>query len=88
VFKELLDEGVISNQPTDQESREPIPQDVMDKVWNRDGGRCVKCGSQENLEFDHIAALEKLGKHLGIFVENNKQKYPVVIKVRDLKDLS
>ncbi|MGN6401998.1 MAG: DNA translocase FtsK [Flavisolibacter sp.] len=62
VYKELLDEGVISNQSTDKDwSREPIPQDIMDKVWNRDGGRCVKCGSQENLEFDHIIPFSKGG---------------------------
>lgn len=31
-----------------------IPRDVMTEVWNRDGGKCVKCGSQQSLEFDHI----------------------------------
>ncbi len=62
VYKELLDEGVILNQLTDKDwSREPIPQDIMDKVWNRDGGRCVKCGSQEHLEFDHIIPFSKGG---------------------------
>lgn len=34
--------------------REPIPDEVKIFVWNRDGGKCVKCGSKENLEFDHI----------------------------------
>ena len=34
--------------------RERIPQDVRIEVWQRDGGRCVECGGQENLEFDHI----------------------------------
>jgi hypothetical protein len=34
--------------------REPIPDDVKVFVWNRDGGRCVKCRSNERLEFDHV----------------------------------
>ncbi len=61
-YKELVDEGLILNQPVDKEwNREPIPQDIMDKVWNRDGGCCVKCGSKENLEFDHIIPFSKGG---------------------------
>lgn len=35
-------------------TREPIPDDVRIFVWNRDGGRCVRCRSNERLEFDHI----------------------------------
>lgn len=35
-------------------SRAPIPREVRDGVWRRDEGRCVECGSQENLEFDHV----------------------------------
>jgi hypothetical protein len=34
--------------------REPIAESVRHEVWRRDGGRCVDCGSKENLEFDHI----------------------------------
>lgn len=34
--------------------RQPIPDDVKMFVWQRDGGRCVKCGSNQCLEFDHI----------------------------------
>ncbi len=35
-------------------AREPIPDSVRLFVWQRDQGCCVKCGSQERLEFDHI----------------------------------
>ncbi len=31
-----------------------IPDDVKREVWNRDGGRCTRCGAAEYLEFDHI----------------------------------
>lgn len=61
-LQELIESGDIFNSYIEKNGkRESIPQDVMDKVWNRDGGRCVKCGSQENLEFDHIIPVSKGG---------------------------
>lgn len=36
------------------QAREAIPRAVQREVWRRDGGKCQRCGSQENLEFDHI----------------------------------
>lgn len=41
--------------------REPISEEVRIFVWRRDEGKCVKCGSQENLEFDHIIPIAKGG---------------------------
>jgi len=38
-----------------------ISQDVKDKVWRRDEGKCVECSSNENLEFDHIIPHSKGG---------------------------
>lgn len=35
-------------------TREMIPDDVRMFVWQRDAGQCVRCGSREKLEFDHI----------------------------------
>lgn len=43
--------------------RKPIPDDVKIFVWNRDSGKCVKCGSKENLEYDHIIPLSKGGSN-------------------------
>jgi len=44
----------------DTRSRQ-ISQEVKDSVWNRDGGVCVECGSNENIEFDHIIPFSKGG---------------------------
>lgn len=47
--------------PTETTRR--IPQQVKDKVWNRDNGKCVSCGSNHNLEFDHIIPYSKGGSN-------------------------
>lgn len=38
-----------------------IPQRIKDMVWQRDEGKCVECGTKENLEFDHIIPHSKGG---------------------------
>jgi hypothetical protein len=59
---ELFEKGELFRKYGKREkSREHISQEIMDQVWNRDGGRCVMCGSQENLEFDHIIPHSKGG---------------------------
>lgn len=53
------------------DSREPrleqnrlIPSDVKLAVWKRDQGRCVECGSTDNLHFDHIIPYSRGGSSL------------------------
>jgi len=41
--------------------RDPIPEDVKLLVWARDGGQCVRCGSQQGLHFDHVIPVAKGG---------------------------
>ncbi|MEV0359455.1 TerD family protein [Nocardia sp. NPDC050697] len=38
-----------------------IPQHVKSEVWQRDGGRCVECGAEHYLEFDHVIPLSRGG---------------------------
>jgi hypothetical protein len=48
---------------TDAARRERIPDDVRLFVWQRDEGKCVKCGGTEKLEFDHIIPIAKGGSN-------------------------
>jgi len=48
----------------DIEHNRIIPTAVKLEVWKRDKGRCVKCGSQDNLHFDHIIPYSKGGSSL------------------------
>jgi hypothetical protein len=38
-------------------TRAAIPDEVRIFVWKRDGGRCVACGGNQRLEFDHVIPL-------------------------------
>jgi hypothetical protein len=48
----------VSSKP---KSRRIIPTWVKLEVWKRDGGKCTKCGSKEDLHFDHIIPWSKGG---------------------------
>ena len=61
--------------------RQSIPNDVKTIVWQRDKGHCVKCGSQKNIEYDHIIPLAKGGsntaRNIQLLCENcNRSKGP------------
>lgn len=57
-----------------------ISPEVRREVWRRDQGRCVQCGSQLNLEFDHSIPVSKGGsntsRNIQLLCENcNREKY-------------
>jgi hypothetical protein len=69
VFKfklELSEEDFVSNISNfnNIDHNRLIPTSVKLEVWKRDKGRCVKCGSQDNLHFDHIIPYSKGGSSL------------------------
>jgi len=47
--------------PFERTSRAPIPEAVRSEVWRRDSGKCVQCGSKQNLQFDHIIPVTRGG---------------------------
>lgn len=58
VRQELIDSGELFG---DQPKRPRIPREVVDAVYKRDGGRCVYCGSTNDLQLDHIIPFSKGG---------------------------
>lgn len=41
-------------EPATPAARAGVPLEVRRAVWERDGGRCVTCGAQFDLQFDHV----------------------------------
>jgi hypothetical protein len=68
VFKfklELVDDDAeLRDLPQDLEHNRVIPSEVKLAVWKRDEGRCVACGSRDNLHFDHVLPYSKGGSSL------------------------
>jgi hypothetical protein len=66
-FKLVVSEAApLREVATDVELRHDrvIPSSVKLEVWKRDGGKCVSCGSRENLHFDHIIPYSQGGSSL------------------------
>ncbi|MGZ6249601.1 MAG: HNH endonuclease [Syntrophales bacterium] len=47
--------------PYNSRVRRVIPTAVKLEVWKRDSGKCAKCGSNDDLHFDHIIPWSKGG---------------------------
>ncbi len=56
-------EGPRQAEPVLRHSR-MIPTAVKVEVWRRDGGKCVMCGSDKNLHFDHDVPYSKGGSSI------------------------
>ena len=70
VFKfklEMIDEDIVESKTNNKieelnlEHNRLIPTSVKVSVYARDKGRCVKCGSNKNLHYDHILPFSKGG---------------------------
>lgn len=66
-FRLELDESRLnleSISETEVEQTRVIPSTVKFEVWKRDKGKCVLCGSTENLHYDHDLPYSKGGSSL------------------------
>ena len=56
-----VDDDLVAQQVHENRLRRIIPTSIKLEVWHRDGGKCVRCGSSDNLHFDHIIPWSKGG---------------------------
>ena len=60
----IKDSHLKEKQELEIEHNRIIPPQVKLEVWKRDKGMCVRCGSTENLHFDHIIPFSRGGSSL------------------------
>lgn len=57
-------QNIQNNESIDLKHTRLIPSGVKKEVWQRDGGKCVICGANKNLHFDHDLPFAKGGTSL------------------------
>ena len=62
-FERLKRKFSLSQETEKTPRRDAIPESVRIAVWRRDEGKCAKCGSRKNLEYDHIIPISKGGSN-------------------------
>jgi hypothetical protein len=61
---EFIPLGQVSEETNEtQKPDRYIPSNVKIAIWRRDVGKCVDCGPQEKLEYDHIIPVSKGGSN-------------------------
>lgn len=58
-----LDDKIYGENQENNATDRYIPSNVKIAVWRRDNGKCVLCGSQDKLEYDHIIPVSKGGSN-------------------------
>ncbi|ANE54266.1 HNH endonuclease [Methylomonas sp. DH-1] len=56
-------EDNVEESQTENQTDRYVPSNVKLAVWRRDSGKCVECGSNEKLEYDHIIPISKGGSN-------------------------
>lgn len=63
-FDEFISKQFDKSKPqTSTQVRHTIPKAVQHEVWRIDEGRCMYCGSQKNLKFEHRIPISKGGSN-------------------------
>ncbi len=68
-FEHLYHKHKSMGSDTNPLGRPRVPETVRIEVWRRDRGQCSRCGSRENLEYDHIVPLAKGGNNTARNIE-------------------